>query len=111
MTCGRGDSTGSSINLQWDVSACPAAEYHVLYGALATVSSYTVDGGVCGLGASGSTTWTGVPQGNLWFVVTSGNGAGTESTWGKDSSGSNIAGTTPSGLCGGLVRDNSGTCP
>jgi subtilisin-like proprotein convertase family protein len=111
ITASRADGEGSMIELSWDAATCPAAGYHILYGDLATVSSYELDGGVCGIGTSGSYTWTGVPAGNLWFVLAGDNGAGTESTWGTDSSGAHRKGATPSGLCGNTDRDNAPSCP
>ena len=111
MTAVRADPGGSAIQLSWDTAACPAQGYHVLYGTLANVSTYSISGGVCALGTSGHYTWSGVPSGCLWFVLVANNGTGVEGTWGWDSSGAHRGGSTPSGQCGIASRINSGTCP
>ncbi|HEX5044141.1 MAG TPA: proprotein convertase P-domain-containing protein [Candidatus Polarisedimenticolaceae bacterium] len=109
MTASRLDA--SSIHLGWDAAGCPTPNYHLLYGPLATVASYTVSGGVCGLGPLGSYDWSGVPAGDLWFVVVGDDAAGTEGSWGQASGGAERGGTTASGQCGFTLRSNGGTCP
>jgi hypothetical protein len=74
------------------------------------VASSTVGGAVCDLGATGSASWTGVPAGNLWFVVVGDNDAASEGSWGTKTGGER-GGTSASGMCGMTTRDNSGTCP
>ena len=101
---------GTSISLTWDVTTCSSTDHEVIYGNLASLASYTVAGGYCGLGTSGSATWSGVPAGDLWFVVVGTDGAGTEGTWGNATSGP-IGGTSASGQCGNSARNNGGTCP
>ena len=64
----------------------------------------------CALGVAGASTWSGVPAGDLWFVVVGTNGTGTEASWGLGTAGER-GGTTASGQCGNAVRDNTGTCP
>jgi len=109
MKADRG-AGGTSINLTWDVTTCSSTDHEVLYGSLASVASYAVSGGYCGLGVSGSGTWTGVPAGDLWFVVVGNDGAGTEASWGTGTAGQ-MGGTTASGQCGNSARNNGGTCP
>ena len=111
MTASRGDLSGSSIHVSWDATTCPAKNYHLLYGPLASVSSYTVSGAVCAAGPLGSYTWTGVPSGDLWYVVVGENESDVEGSWGQDSSGAQIGGTAASGQCGFTSRSNAGTCP
>jgi len=110
MKGSRGDPSGSTINLTWDVATCTSTDHHLLYGALATVASATVGGASCDLGATGSASWTGVPAGNLWFVVVGDNDATSEGSWGTKTGGER-GGASASGLCGMTTRDNSGTCP
>ena len=110
MLGSRADVPGATINLTWDVSTCSSTDHHVLYGALASVASSTVSGASCNLGATGSATWTGVPAGDLWFVVVGDNDATTEGSWGTMTSGER-GGAAASGQCGLTTRDNSGTCP
>jgi hypothetical protein len=111
MTASRLNAAGTSIAVSWDAATCPAAEYRLLYGSLGSVASYALGGAVCDLGLTGDAVWSGVPSGNLWFVVVAGDGLGVEGTWGVNSAGSHRGGTTASGLCGSVARDNAGSCP
>jgi len=110
MKGSRGNASGSIVNLTWDVATCVSADHHVIYGDLASVASLAVTGGACNLGTSGSAAWSGVPAGNLWFVVVGDDNASTEGSWGTDG-GAQRGGATASGQCGVVSRDNSGTCP
>lgn len=101
----RASSDGSTITLHWDVATCVAAGYKALYGSLAGVSTATVDGAACALGTSGLATWTGVPAGDLWYVIVATDGAGTEGSWGTGGGG------VVSGRCGDTLRNDSGGCP
>jgi hypothetical protein len=111
MTASRTDGTGTAINLKWDVATCSSTDHHLIYGDLATVASSTPSGGACNLGTSGTNIWAGVPPGNVWFTVVGDDDATTEGSWGTVSGGAQRGGTTVSGQCGMLARDNSGTCP
>jgi hypothetical protein len=102
---------GDALQVTWDAVSCPAADYALLYGSLASVSTYAVDGAVCSLGTSGAATWSEVPAGSLFFVMVGTDGAGLESSWGSDSAGRERHGSTPSGLCGTTAKDASATCP
>src|SRR5262249_7170919 len=93
----RANLVGSAINLAWNVATCPSTGYHLLYGNLATVASYAISGSVCALSTSGSHTWSGVPSGNLWYVVVPDNAGSTEGSWGLATSGQE-GGSTPSGV-------------
>jgi len=99
------------INLTWDTSRCVSGGYHVIYGPLATVSTYAVSGGVCGIGATGSYHWTPVPAASIWFVVVGDDGTSLEGSWGYDSSNQVRNGGTPSGQCGMTTRIENPTCP
>jgi len=103
-------TASSGIHLSWNVGTCPATNYHLVYGSLSAVSSYAITGGVCGLGPLGSYDWTGLPAGNLWFVVVSDNASTTEGSWGTTKSGQRN-GTIASGTCGFSQRNNGATCP
>lgn len=111
MTAHHLSPGASSISLLWDVATCTAENYHLLYGPLTSVSTYTIGGGVCGLGTAGAYAWEAVPAGDLWFTVVAGDGISTEGTWGTSSSGAPQGGTAPSNQCGMTYRDNSGSCP
>jgi subtilisin-like proprotein convertase family protein len=111
MKGSRADASGSSIAVTWDVATCASADQHILYGDLSSVASLSPTGAACDLGTTGSATWTGVPAGNLWFLVVGDDNAVTEGTWGTDGNTPQRGGTTPSGFCGMTTRDNSGVCP
>jgi hypothetical protein len=111
MKGSRADASGATIDLTWDVSTCSSTNHHVIYGDLASVASTTVNGAACNLGTSGNASWSGVPAGDLWFVVVGDDGASTEGSWGTDGAGAQRGGTVASGQCGIGTRDNSGVCP
>jgi hypothetical protein len=100
----------TSIALNWDVSSCAPASHHVVYGSLSGLPTYQVAGGVCAIGGGGAFAWTGVPAGDLWFVVVGDNGASTEGLWGTSSTGP-MKSTTPSSVCGMTSRVNLVACP
>jgi hypothetical protein len=108
MTATRVDDT--TLDVAWDVATCTSTNHEILYGDLATVGSYALGGAVCGLGTSGATTWSGVPAGDLWYLVTGVDGAGTEATWGEATAGPRN-GATASGQCGNALRNNGTSCP
>lgn len=111
MRATRGAIGGEAIDVQWDVVTCTGADYHLLYGPLAGVSSYTLAGAACDLGPTGVYHWSSVPPGDLWYVVAADDNGVTEGSWGTDSSGAHRGGDTPSGRCAVTARDNTGTCP
>jgi subtilisin-like proprotein convertase family protein len=109
MTASRTGGTG--VHLTWDVATCAAENYHVLYGTLQNVSSYTPTGAVCGLGPLGGYDWAGAPAGDLWFLIVADDAAAMEGTWGTDGAGVDRGGTAPSGFCGFTTRSNAASCP
>jgi len=112
MKASRGTTDGSTINLTWDVSTCVAKGYHAVFGPLSGVASYQTSGGRCGMGVSGSSAWTAVPAGDLWFVVAADDSLSTEGTWGDRSpAGLTMNNATPSGVCGMTNRINLTACP
>jgi hypothetical protein len=106
----RLDVAGSSIDVSWDATTCGAAEFNLLWGDLAGVSSYALGGAECSIG-SGSYTWTGVPSGDLYFIVVATDGAGVESGWGTDGGGAERNGSAASGECATTAKNPSGACP
>jgi hypothetical protein len=110
LRASRANLSGSAIQLQWDVTSCPAAGYHLLYGPLSGVAAPTISGAKCALGTSGSYSWSGVPSSNLWFLLVGDDANATEGSWGLRSDGTPIGGNTASGLCGFAARDNAGAC-
>jgi hypothetical protein len=111
LQASRAAADGSAIDVTWTVAGCSSPQHEILFGSLSGLSTYAVDGSVCGIGNSGSTTWSGVPAGNLWFVVVGSDGAGTEGSWGDGPGGAPRKGGDASGRCGNVFRNNAGTCP
>jgi hypothetical protein len=110
-------NAGLDGTIAWDATNCPSTNYHIIYGKGENLSTWVVDGGVCGLGTSGTYAWSSIPDPStytsqlLWFIVVGDDGAGTEGSWGLMSDGNPRGGTTASGACGTFTtRDNSGTC-
>jgi subtilisin-like proprotein convertase family protein len=111
LLASRSDAAGSSVHLDWGVAGCPATNYHLVYGALASLPAYTVAGGVCGIGPLGTFTWAGVPAGDLWFVAVADDAGSTEGSWGASAPAVDRNGTVASGTCGFSTRTNAGACP
>jgi hypothetical protein len=109
LSAQRGDPLGTSVELSWDASLCPAAGYHLIHGPLGTVSTYVVGGSFCDLNPSGLDTWTNVPADNHWFLILGNDGAQTEGSWGDASSGLRNP-EAHSGECSIVTRDDSGVC-
>jgi hypothetical protein len=104
-------AAGDALQLDWDATSCPAADYNLIYGALSNVASYAVSGAACAMGTSGSFVWFGVPAGNLYFLIVGTDGVGTESSWGVNGANQERGGTIASGTCGVTAKDASATCP
>lgn len=107
----RSTPTGDTLEITWDAATCPASNNDLLYGSLGDVSTYTLSGAVCSVGTSGSTVWSGVPSGNLYFLMVGTDGMGTESSWGMDGAGLERNGPLSSATCGITTKDPSATCP
>lgn len=107
---------GTSGTVTWDTSNCSSTNYHIIYGKGENLSAWTVDGGKCSLGASGSYSWTGIPDPSaytsrfLWFLVVGDNGGTTEGSWGLTSAATERGGTSASGQCSCTTKDTSGSC-
>ena len=104
------DGTGDTLAITWD-SGCAALDYNLIYGNLADVAAYALSGSECSLGTSGSFTWTGVPSGNLYFLIVGHDGSGTESSWGTATGGVERNGGAASAQCGVTLKELTGTCP
>jgi hypothetical protein len=110
----RGDRltpSGDTIEVGWDSSSCAAAEYNLLYGDLDDVAGYLLGGSACSIGASGTYLWSGVPAGDLFFLVVGADGAGVESSWGVDGLGIERNGMAHSGECSTTSKEISTSCP
>jgi len=107
----RATVAGDQISVSWDTTSCSVTDYHLLYGDLADVSSYTLAGSQCSLGATGSFDWLDVPTGDLFFLIVGSDRGGVESSWGTDSLYGERNGESPSGQCGLVAKNASGSCP
>jgi len=111
VTASRATPAGDVIDVGWDTASCTAVGYNLVYGNLADVSTYALAGSECSLGTAGIYNWNAVPAGDLFFLVIGNDGAGTESSWGIDSQLGERNGLTPSGQCGTVAKEISGSCP
>ena len=110
MLASRANPAGTAIDVTWNAGRCPSPGYHLIYGDLPDVAAYTISGSECGLGNTGSATGIPVPPDDLWILVVANDGEQTEGSWGQ-ATGGERNGPVPSGECGFVMRDNSGTCP
>ena len=111
MRAERASAGGDELRISWDATSCAASDYNLLHGDLAAVAAYTLNGSTCSMGTSGNHTWSGVPTGNLYFVVVGHDGSGTESSWGTDSAGMERNGPVSSGECSITDKEVTATCP
>jgi len=112
MASSRITTAGDWIQVDWDAASCPAQDYNLLYGNLADLSAYALQGSVCALGISGSYDWSAVPAGDLYYLVVGTDGTGVyESSWGVDGAGAERNGTSPSVMCGVTTKDIVEECP
>ena len=85
-------------------------DYHLIYGALEDVASYTPLGSSCDLGTSGTGQFLDVPSDDLWFLIAGDDDDEAEGSWGAASDGSPRGGGAPSGECGLASRDDTASC-
>ena len=104
------DRSGAGLALAWDATSCAAAQTNLLFGSLAGVSSTQLNGEVCALGSDGSFDWSSVPAGDLFFLLVTADGNGTEGSWGSGAFGERN-GLNASGRCGTTLKAVSTTCP
>jgi hypothetical protein len=82
----------------------------LLYGDLGNVSTYALQGSVCGLGSGGSFSWGSLPAGNLYFLVVPTDGTVTEGSWGLTGTSAERNGLGASNLCGVSVKNPTNIC-
>ncbi len=110
-------AAGGAMTVTWDAT-CPATGTNLYWGfgsglPGAPGGAYSLSGSECGLGNTGTHTWNGSPDPStdasrfIWWVVVANDGAQTEGSWGKDSSGAERNGTQPSGRCGFIVKNTT----
>jgi len=101
---------GAGIDLTWDATTCSSANYNLLYGDLANVSTYALLGSACGLGSGGSFTWGSLPAGNLYYLIVPTNGGGTEGSWGLSGTLAERNGSGASNQCGVTAKNAANIC-
>jgi len=111
LTASRESETGDELQLFWDTSSCRAQGYHLLFGDLADLSSYELQGSECGIGTLGAYDWSDLPVGDLFFLIVGVDATGIyESSWGVDGSGAERNGDAPSNRCGVTTKDATELC-
>jgi hypothetical protein len=108
-TAMRVGKQGDDLVVTWDTTACPATNYHILYGSLAGLPTYTYDGAQCAVGASGQATFA-APDDSLYFILASVDADRIEGAHGFDSTG-RVRPAAANGLCGVVGQIRSGRCP
>jgi len=104
------------MTVSWDAANCPAANYEILYGYGSGLAAWSVAGGRCGIGTTGTYLWAGVPDPSadptrmVWWLVVGTNGLNTEGSWGRTSAGLERGGATSSGQCGVTTKNVSESC-
>ncbi len=100
------NTEGNLIKIDYD-DICMPYKVNILYGSLSNLSSYNLSGASCNI--SNPYIWQ-INDENIWFILVSSNGYGTESLWGSSSFGERN-GSKPSNYCGNTTKDLTGTCP
>jgi hypothetical protein len=111
LTVGRAAAASTTVDVAWSIAGCPTADYNLLYGDLNDVANYALLGSECSIGTAGSHSWTGVPGGNLYFLLIGTDGSATESSWGRVGGYGERNGSAASNQCGISTKDVTGVCP
>ena len=112
LIASRASADGTVIDVEWDPFLCPSFDYNPLHGRLQNVPVPTIDGAECGLGIGGAFQWSAVPPDSLFFMIVGTDDTGVyETSWGRDSTGSERFGTKASFRCGTTTKIVSSTCP
>jgi len=112
MACQRMTAGGDQIRVFWDPVYCGGStDYNLIVGNLSEVSNYTLQSAECAIGTLGAYSWSGVPAGDLYFLIVGVHECPVfESSWGTDSLGEERNGTTASNLCGVTTKITAGLC-
>ncbi len=105
MTCFK--SGINSVTCNYTNGGSCATNNTIYYGDLSNVSSYNYLDSICDIGTSGTYTFQ-LPDGNLFWVIVSNNGA-KEGSYGKDSNGIERQEASGVGLCD-YPQDLNNTC-
>lgn len=107
---------GTDATITWDATNCPSANYHIIYGMGSGLPAWTISGGKCALGYSGTYAWSSLPNPSadskrfLWFLVVGDDGGVSEGSWGKTSADAERGGATASGQCSCTTKVTTTTC-
>ena len=124
LTAAKLDATGRDLLLAWDTTACPAADYQILYGGGSQLPNetsplYGLGGARCGIGTVSPFTWRASPDPRadttrlLWFLIVANNDAHAEGSWGADSAGNERTGPGTNGAsnqCRVTIKDLTNAC-
>jgi hypothetical protein len=101
----------------FDKTNCSSTNYHIIYGKGENLGAWTIDGGKCAIGTTGSYSWTSIPDPSsytkrfLWYLVVGDNASTTEGSWGLTyPGGAEEGGTNFSNVCGMTTKNTSGSC-
>jgi hypothetical protein len=112
MTCQRSATASDQIRLFWDPLLCGGStDYNLIVGNLSDVSDYTLQSAECAIGSLGAYNWSGVPAGDLYFLLVGVHECPIyESSWGTNSLGAERNGSVPSNLCGVTTKISAVSC-
>lgn len=124
MTVVALDAAGSQLSISWDTSSCAGAgNHHIVYGGgsqLPTTpgGAFGIQGSVCAIGNTSPFVWNPAPNPTdgtrlLWWLIVTGNGSGTEGSWGRNSGGAERRGPGTNGSsnqCGFTDKSVTNTC-
>jgi hypothetical protein len=100
---------GTDVHVVWDATSCPAAGYNLMYGSLADVEALEYSGADCGLGTSGSATFT-PPPGDVFWILVGVDAEGRESSHGFEANAA-PRDVSADGMCGVEIQVNASACP
>ena len=103
------NANGVDLDINWDAVTCNAADYVLVMSDLAAVASLSITDVGCALGNSGAAMVV-PPSGDVYFMVSSVNGSGVESSHGFDGGGIHRSSTAVS-FCGISSQSLAGSCP
>lgn len=104
----RASKSGGQVLVTWDVSQCPATAVNIYRGVLGNFTTFTA--GDCNLPPSGTATLA-LPD-NVWFLAAATDGAATDGSWGRTSTGAERSYAGASVACPAITHHvtNNG-CP
>ena len=124
MTVTPLDVAGVNLQISWDTASCTGdTGFHIVFGQktdlpTAVAGTFSLDGGVCGMGATSPFTWNQVPDatdghGLIWWLILANDGGTTEGSWGHGSAPGERQGPGADGaslVCGVATKSLTNTC-